>query len=174
MVWAIVLWVCPSSLKCHFSNYLQLRLNWCLLGSRAGKTELLSDDLQEIDRHVEFLKNACTNANKKLGLCLLGQGSDDSSKEKRYVSERESWVNRKLYVAKDNDLFSQGYCKITQLYIIRRFSINIYSQIFHLYIKTYKFIFFWKIICLQKKCAEYHLGQALKESSLCDDDFTLK
>lgn len=113
---ACILWVCPSSLKCRFSNYLQLRLNWCRLHCRAGKTELLSDDLQEIDRHVEFLKNACTNANKKLIACLLGQGSDDSSKEKRYVSERE-WVNRKLYV-----LFQMR----TDYFIYRRY--NIYGN----------------------------------------------
>lgn len=113
-LWACILWVCPSSLKCRFSNYLQLRLNWCRFHCRAGKTELLSDDLQEIDRHVEFLKNACTNANKKLIACLLGQGSDDSSKEKRYVSERE-WVNRKLYVLfKMNWLFH--IYQIQQLY----------------------------------------------------------
>ncbi|XP_065347479.1 rho GTPase-activating protein 44-like isoform X2 [Cloeon dipterum] len=77
--------------------------------SRAGKTELLSDDLQEIDKHVEFLKNACINYSKKLSAYLLGQGADDASKEKRL-----------------------------------------------------------------KKCPEYQLGQAMKESAACDDAFMLK
>ncbi|KAG8236563.1 hypothetical protein J437_LFUL017019 [Ladona fulva] len=51
--------------------------------SRAGKTEVLSDDLQGADKRVEFIRNACQNTTKKLSATLLGQGIDATAKEKR-------------------------------------------------------------------------------------------
>ncbi|XP_063234388.1 rho GTPase-activating protein 44-like isoform X2 [Bacillus rossius redtenbacheri] len=42
--------------------------------SRAGKTEVLSDDLQEADRKVEYIRAVCLNTSKKLASCLVGQG----------------------------------------------------------------------------------------------------
>ncbi|XP_071442292.1 rho GTPase-activating protein 44-like isoform X2 [Hetaerina americana] len=51
--------------------------------SRAGKTEVLSDDLQGADKRVEFIRNACQNTTKKLSATLLGQGVDGTAKEKR-------------------------------------------------------------------------------------------
>jgi hypothetical protein len=57
-------------------NFLQSYL------SRAGKTEVLSDDLQEADRKVEYISRACGNTSKKLGTLCLGQ---EASREKRLV-----------------------------------------------------------------------------------------
>ncbi|XP_046408853.1 rho GTPase-activating protein 44-like isoform X2 [Ischnura elegans] len=51
--------------------------------SRAGKTEVLSDDLQDADKRVEFIRIACQNTTKKLSATLLGQGVDGTAKEKR-------------------------------------------------------------------------------------------
>lgn len=51
--------------------------------SRAGKTEVLSDDLQGADKRVEFIRNACQNTTKKLSASLLGQGVDATAREKR-------------------------------------------------------------------------------------------
>ncbi|KAF4531535.1 hypothetical protein B566_EDAN019303, partial [Ephemera danica] len=44
---------------------------------------MLSDELAEVDRHVEFLRTSCVNTNKKLAACLLGMGVDDAAREKR-------------------------------------------------------------------------------------------
>jgi hypothetical protein len=49
---------------------------------RAGKTEVLSDDLQEADRKVEYISRACGNTSKKMGTMCSGQ---DASREKRLV-----------------------------------------------------------------------------------------
>ena len=49
---------------------------------RAGKTEVLSDVLQEADRKVEYISKACGNTSKKMGTLLPGQ---DASREKRLV-----------------------------------------------------------------------------------------
>ena len=54
-----------------------------LLTSRAGKTEVLSDDLQDADRKVEYIRSACSNMGKKLGPMYSG---GQESKEKRMVS----------------------------------------------------------------------------------------
>ncbi|PNF26550.1 hypothetical protein B7P43_G13261 [Cryptotermes secundus] len=54
--------------------------------SRAGKTEVLSDDLQEADRKVEYISRACGNTSKKLGTLFLGQ---DASREKRLKKNSE-------------------------------------------------------------------------------------
>nr|CAD7202488.1 unnamed protein product [Timema douglasi] len=53
--------------------------------SRAGKTEVLSDDLQEADRKVEYIRTACQNTSKKLASSLIGQGlgHDAAAKEKK-------------------------------------------------------------------------------------------
>jgi hypothetical protein len=60
----------------HFANYFHFSL------FRAGKTEVLSDDLQEADRKVEYISRACGNTSKKMGtLC----SSQDASREKRLV-----------------------------------------------------------------------------------------
>ncbi|PSN49744.1 hypothetical protein C0J52_08486 [Blattella germanica] len=53
---------------------------------RAGKTEVLSDDLQEADRKVEYIRNACSNLGKKLGPMCSGQ---ESSREKRLKKNPE-------------------------------------------------------------------------------------
>ncbi|XP_063981616.1 rho GTPase-activating protein 44-like isoform X1 [Diachasmimorpha longicaudata] len=52
--------------------------------SRAGKTEVLTDDLQAADKHVELIRNALTGLSKRLGTppsAALAQ--DTSLKEKR-------------------------------------------------------------------------------------------
>ncbi|XP_054281560.1 rho GTPase-activating protein 44-like isoform X1 [Macrosteles quadrilineatus] len=51
--------------------------------SRAGKTEVLSDDLQAADKRVEFIRVACQNTSKKLSGSLQTQGQDATAKEKR-------------------------------------------------------------------------------------------
>lgn len=55
--------------------------------SRAEKTDVLSDDLQEADRKVEYIKNSCQNVGKKLSACLLlGQLQGESgTKDKLMV-----------------------------------------------------------------------------------------
>lgn len=58
--------------------------------SRAGKTEVLSDDLQAADRRVEIIRNACQNTSKKLASSLLAQGQDANAiKEKRLKRSAE-------------------------------------------------------------------------------------
>ncbi|CAH0388088.1 unnamed protein product [Bemisia tabaci] len=57
--------------------------------SRAGKTEVLSDDLQAADRRVEFIKAACQNTTKKLVSSFLSQGQDAASREKRLKKSAE-------------------------------------------------------------------------------------
>ncbi|KAJ9596527.1 hypothetical protein L9F63_012469, partial [Diploptera punctata] len=52
---------------------------------RAGKTEVLSDDLQEADRKVEYIRSACSNMGKKLGPMYSGQ----ESREKRMKKNPE-------------------------------------------------------------------------------------
>jgi len=59
--------------------------NMPLWTCRAGKTEALSDDLQDADRRVELIRNACQNTSKKISGTLLAQGQDVASKEKRLV-----------------------------------------------------------------------------------------
>ncbi|XP_021935653.1 rho GTPase-activating protein 44-like isoform X3 [Zootermopsis nevadensis] len=54
--------------------------------SRAGKTEVLSDDLQEADRKVEYISRACGNTSKKMGTLCSGQ---DASREKRLKKNAE-------------------------------------------------------------------------------------
>lgn len=56
--------------------------------SRAGKTDVLSDDLQEADKKVEYIKTSCQNVSKKLSACLLlGQMQGEAAiKEKLLVS----------------------------------------------------------------------------------------
>lgn len=55
---------------------------------RAGKTEVLSDDLQSADRRVEVIRNACQNTSKKMASSLLAQGQDAAAiREKRLVSD---------------------------------------------------------------------------------------
>lgn len=51
---------------------------------RAGKTEALSDDLQDAERRVEFIRNVCLNAGKKLTNPNAGH---ESAREKRLVSK---------------------------------------------------------------------------------------
>lgn len=53
---------------------------------RAGKTEVLSDDLQAADKRVEFIRLACQNTSKKLSGSLQTQGQDTNAREKRLVS----------------------------------------------------------------------------------------
>lgn len=57
--------------------------------SRAGKTEVLSDDLQAADKRVDFIRVACQSTGKKLAGSLLGQGQDASAREKRLKKNPE-------------------------------------------------------------------------------------
>ncbi|KAJ1527681.1 hypothetical protein ONE63_007640 [Megalurothrips usitatus] len=58
--------------------------------SRAGKTEVLSDDLQSADRRVEVIRNACQNTSKKMASSLLAQGQDANAiREKRLKRSAE-------------------------------------------------------------------------------------
>ncbi|XP_034247836.1 rho GTPase-activating protein 44-like isoform X2 [Thrips palmi] len=58
--------------------------------SRAGKTEVLSDDLQGADRRVEVIRNACQNTSKKMASSLLAQGQDANAiREKRLKRSAE-------------------------------------------------------------------------------------
>lgn len=50
---------------------------------RAGKTEALSDDLQDAERRVEFIRTTCLNTGKKLG--NPSSGHDPAVREKRLV-----------------------------------------------------------------------------------------
>lgn len=54
--------------------------------ARAGKTEVLSDDLQEADRKVEYISRACGNTSKKMGTLCSGQ---DALREKRLKKNAE-------------------------------------------------------------------------------------
>ncbi|XP_067014084.2 rho GTPase-activating protein 44 [Anabrus simplex] len=51
--------------------------------SRADKTEVLSDDLQEADRKVEYIKMACQNTGKKLASCISNQGQEKDKRLKK-------------------------------------------------------------------------------------------
>ena len=65
------------------TKYLEIKYKPVVfLNFRAGKTEVLSDDLQEADRKVEYIRTACSNMGKKLGPMYSGQ----ESREKRMVS----------------------------------------------------------------------------------------
>lgn len=55
--------------------------------SRAGKTEALSDDLQDAERRVEFIRSICLNAGKKLA--NPNAGHDSSAREKRLKKNAE-------------------------------------------------------------------------------------
>ncbi|GLH02895.1 Rho GTPase-activating protein 17 [Gryllus bimaculatus] len=51
--------------------------------SRADKTEVLSDDLQEADRRVDCIRIACQNTSKKLAGCISGQGQERDKRVKK-------------------------------------------------------------------------------------------
>jgi hypothetical protein len=53
-----------------------------MLYFRAEKSEVLSEDLQTVEKRVELVKTVCQSTAKKIGGCLQGQGSD---LEKRLV-----------------------------------------------------------------------------------------
>lgn len=76
--------------------------------SRAGKTEVLSDDLQEADRKVEYISRACGNTSKKMGTMCLGQ---DASKEKRLRKNAEHVLGVTM---QDNGSF-EGECLLSTI-----------------------------------------------------------
>ncbi|XP_049764071.1 rho GTPase-activating protein 44-like isoform X1 [Schistocerca cancellata] len=51
--------------------------------SRAGKTEVLSDDLIEADRRVDYIRTACQNTGKKLTNCFPYQGQEIDKRVKK-------------------------------------------------------------------------------------------
>lgn len=53
-----------------------------LLYFRAEKSEVLSEDLQTVEKRVELVKTVCQSTSKKIAGCLQGQGTDY---EKRLV-----------------------------------------------------------------------------------------
>ncbi|KAL0278553.1 UNVERIFIED_CONTAM: hypothetical protein PYX00_000346 [Menopon gallinae] len=56
--------------------------------SRAGKTDVLSDDLQGADRKVEYIKTSCQNVSKKLSACLLlGQLQGESGTKEKLLKK---------------------------------------------------------------------------------------
>ncbi|KAK6624102.1 hypothetical protein RUM44_010960 [Polyplax serrata] len=60
--------------------------------SRAGKTDVLSDDLQEADRKVEYIKNSCQNVGKKLSGCLLlGQLQGESGTKEKLMKKSPNY-----------------------------------------------------------------------------------
>ena len=64
-----------------------VRRNIILLFFRAGKTEVLTDDLQAADKHVEQIRAALTGLNKRLGTPQnITITQDPAYKEKRLVS----------------------------------------------------------------------------------------
>ncbi|XP_066908597.1 rho GTPase-activating protein 44 [Halyomorpha halys] len=61
--------------------------------SRAGKTEALSDDLQDAERRVEFIRNVCLNAGKKLTNPNAGH---ESAREKRLKKTPEHLLGNSM------------------------------------------------------------------------------
>uniref|UniRef100_A0A0P4VP04 Putative rho gtpase-activating protein 17 n=1 Tax=Rhodnius neglectus TaxID=72488 RepID=A0A0P4VP04_9HEMI len=62
--------------------------------SRAGKTEALSDDLQDAERRVEFIRTTCLNTGKKLG--NPSSGHDPAVREKRLKKNPEYCLGTSL------------------------------------------------------------------------------
>lgn len=66
---------------------------------RAGKTEVLTDDLQAADKHVEQIRAALTGLNKRLGNLPNQTVTQEAFKEKRLVN--------KWFTSKDSDNYLQ-------------------------------------------------------------------
>lgn len=49
---------------------------------RAEKTDLLTEDLQHVEKAIDKIKHACSNTNKKLITCMQGIGDPDKKKKK--------------------------------------------------------------------------------------------
>lgn len=75
-----------TRLQIFWVNEIELILICVFCIHRAGKTEVLSDDLQAADKRVEFIRLACQNTSKKLSGSLQTQGQDTNAREKRLVS----------------------------------------------------------------------------------------
>ena len=75
----ITVFICGGS---HDKRVVFLKNHGHICFFRAGKTEVLSDVLQEADRKVEYISRACGNTSKKMGTSLPGQ---DPTGEKRLV-----------------------------------------------------------------------------------------
>ncbi|CAH1397494.1 unnamed protein product [Nezara viridula] len=67
-------------------------VNNCVM-YRAGKTEALSDDLQDAERRVEFIRNVCSNAGKKLTNPNAGH---ESAREKRLKKTPEHLLGNSM------------------------------------------------------------------------------
>lgn len=64
-------------------------LSFFLSASRAGKTEVLTDDLHAADKHVDQIRAALTGLSKRLCNIPSQSGAQDPAhKEKRLVSLR--------------------------------------------------------------------------------------
>uniref|UniRef100_H9G601 BAR domain-containing protein n=1 Tax=Anolis carolinensis TaxID=28377 RepID=H9G601_ANOCA len=51
---------------------------------RAEKTEVLSDDLLQIERRLDTVRSVCHNSHKRLVMCLQGQYGTDAEKKQTF------------------------------------------------------------------------------------------
>lgn len=72
-----------------------------LLYFRAEKSEVLSEDLQTVEKRVELVKTVCQSTSKKIAGCLQGQGTDY---EKRLV-QGDFYLELKLVTLYMSDPF---------------------------------------------------------------------
>lgn len=75
--------------KCYAQDIFSLNF-------RAEKSEVLSEDLQSVEKRVDLVKTVCQSTSKKIAGCLQGQGVD---MEKRLVC------------------FSLSFCPLPHLYV---------------------------------------------------------
>jgi hypothetical protein len=56
--------------------------------SRPDRTEVLSEDLLEAERHIELIKQTVETTAKKVSGCVQGQAKEGAPIEKRIVSRK--------------------------------------------------------------------------------------
>lgn len=93
------LWISITGM--HFMSVLYFR---------AEKSEVLSEDLQTVEKRVELVKTVCQSTSKKIAGCLQGQGTDY---EKRLV-QCDCYLKLKL----DTPLISGPHVRLWYFFVI--------------------------------------------------------
>lgn len=93
------LWISITGM--HFMSVLYFR---------AEKSEVLSEDLQTVEKRVELVKTVCQSTSKKIAGCLQGQGTDY---EKRLVQ-----CDCYLKLKPDTPLISGPHVKLWYFFVI--------------------------------------------------------
>lgn len=93
------LWISITGM--HFMSVLYFR---------AEKSEVLSEDLQTVEKRVELVKTVCQSTSKKIAGCLQGQGTDY---EKRLV-QCDCYLELKL----DTPLISGPHVRLWYFFVI--------------------------------------------------------